>query len=414
MAHIAVMRVLTVATAALLATLVIEFGLRAIRVLPESIVFDAQLGWALEPGRSGWHMEENAAWISINQHGLYDHEHAIARPPGTVRLAVLGDSFIAPYNLPFEKTFVALFEDELSACQPSPARRVEAINFGVPGYGTAQQLLSYRTRVRAYSADVVVLMMYLGNDILNNHPALNPSGNAPYFFFEGDTLRLVAPAPPAPPAPPESQEALARQHAELPVHQQVRLFITRRSKAAALLYEAWAHLRTGEIGLDTRDPFQEIVYREPARDAPADAWRVTEQLVKMLAAEVAADGAEFWLVISPTAEQANGSEMARRATAAQYGVQSLSYADARVRNLAEANGINAISLSAPFVEFAERNGANLYGGYTSAVPAGAGHWNETGNRVAAATVSRRLCSESLAMTGRYRSKSPTPSTGPAP
>lgn len=377
-------------TASLVAIAVVEGALRAVRVVPEYIVPDADLGWALKPGVSGWTNDEHVAWVAINRSGWFDREHALAKPPRTRRIAVLGDSFMSTFNLPFEKTFVAFLEDGLNRC-PARSDRIEALNFGVPAYGTAQELLAYRLRARAYQPDVVLLMMYLGNDVLNNHSALNPTKGAPYYVLDDQRhLRRVAPAPPEPGTAPVDP-------ATLPLHQQARLFVTRRSKAAALLYDSWARLRNGPPDVTAVDPWPEVVYRAPTTTVVTDAWRVTEALIKQLAVEVAADGAEFWLATLPTSAQVDPDPAARRATASHYDVESLTYADDRVRDFARANGIRTISLLQPLAEYSERHATNLYGGYTSAVPAGHGHWNETGNRVAAEAVSEYLCPQTRAI-----------------
>jgi len=210
-----------------------------------------------------------------------------------------------------------------------------------------------------------------------------------------ELLQLVPAVPPNPPRI-DSREAIA-----LPIHQRARLFVTRRSKAASLLYDSWGRLRSGTASAPSGDPHQDVIYRAPVDGDAAQAWEVTEALVKTLAADVAADGAEFWLVTLPTAAQADPSVTTRRATARHYGVESLSYADGRVRAFAERNNIRAISLVERLAEFSERNGVNLYGGYTAAVPRGFGHWNETGNATAAKIVSEKLCSQNETVVNGY-------------
>lgn len=382
---------LTVAIATVGAIATIEVSLRAVRVFPDYILFDAELGWTLRPGIRGWIREENAAWININTDGLFDHDHAVAKPPQTVRFAVLGDSYMSPLNLPFEQSFVSLLEGNLNRCTSVRAQPVEAINFGVPGYGTAQELLTYRRRVRAYTPDVVLLMMYVGNDVLNNHADLSPSDErGPFFVFRGDELQLI---------PPESweTEGQATPEERHVLRQQARLFVTRRSRAAALLYEVWGRLRTGGLLPLGGDRNQNSVYQPAVAPPLTDAWRVTEALLLRLAHEVGNDDVEFWLVTIPTSAQVDPSPATRRATAASYGVPSLSYTEDRIQNFAAMHGIRALSLLAPLADYSEETGSNLYGGFSSKVPAGSGHWNELGNRVAADAVASQLCAQARAI-----------------
>src|SRR3954469_3185924 len=56
--------------------------------LPDSVI-----GSRLRPGAEGWQRAEGVAYVKVNSQGLRDREHALAKPPGTVRIAILGDSF---------------------------------------------------------------------------------------------------------------------------------------------------------------------------------------------------------------------------------------------------------------------------------------------------------------------------------
>src|SRR4051812_43064485 len=62
-------------------------------------------GSALRPGAAGWHTSEGRAWVRINSQGFRDREHNVQKPPGTIRVAVLGDSFRAAEQVELEQTF---------------------------------------------------------------------------------------------------------------------------------------------------------------------------------------------------------------------------------------------------------------------------------------------------------------------
>ena len=59
-------------------------------------------------------------------------------------------------------------------------KRVEVLNFGCDGYGTAQEFILLRDRVWRYAPDVVVLAVFTGNDIRNNSLVLE--GDVPSFL----------------------------------------------------------------------------------------------------------------------------------------------------------------------------------------------------------------------------------------
>jgi hypothetical protein len=178
-----------------LGLLVTEVGLRFISVGfdDDFTVPDLQLGWSLRPNFSGWTAEENRLYVHINSDGLRDREHSVTKSSNTVRVAVLGDSYMEAMNVPLDKTFSSFLEGNLNACVEPKGKRVEIINFGIAGYGTAQELLTFRHHAVNYNPDVVLLAFYTNNDVYNNSRSLNPSSNfdrSPYFVFQGDRLVL--------------------------------------------------------------------------------------------------------------------------------------------------------------------------------------------------------------------------------
>src|SRR2546421_174008 len=54
---------------------------------------DPLTGSKLRPGMEGWQKDEGQAYVKISSQGLRDREHPLAKPAGTYRIAVLGDSY---------------------------------------------------------------------------------------------------------------------------------------------------------------------------------------------------------------------------------------------------------------------------------------------------------------------------------
>src|SRR5579862_4461325 len=74
----------------------LEIGMRLARIsFPDFGVPDPDLGWALRPGTEGIAHVENPAGVEvrINSDGMRDSEHTVAKPPHTLRIAVLGNSY---------------------------------------------------------------------------------------------------------------------------------------------------------------------------------------------------------------------------------------------------------------------------------------------------------------------------------
>src|SRR5580765_314044 len=66
---------------------------------------DYYRGVALRPNVAGTYQREGRTYVSINSAGLRDREHAIAKPPDTFRIALLGDSYCEGLQVPLEQTF---------------------------------------------------------------------------------------------------------------------------------------------------------------------------------------------------------------------------------------------------------------------------------------------------------------------
>src|SRR4030081_3654946 len=111
---------------------------------------DYYRGFALQPGVAGHYQREGESYVHINGDGLRDREHSKAKPADSVRIAVLGDSFSEAMHVPMDQTFWSLLERRLQACNAFPGKKVEVINFGVSGYGTAQELMTLRQQVWGY------------------------------------------------------------------------------------------------------------------------------------------------------------------------------------------------------------------------------------------------------------------------
>src|SRR5262249_5617127 len=121
---------------------------------------DFNRGWSLKPAFSGSTLGENQLWVTINRDGLRDREHSIDVPADTVRVAVLGDSYMQGVNVPLEKTFPSYLEAALAPCAARTGKKVETVNFGVEGYGTAQELLTFQHHAVRYKPAVVLLAVY--------------------------------------------------------------------------------------------------------------------------------------------------------------------------------------------------------------------------------------------------------------
>ena len=83
---------------------------------PEFYAADDDLGYTLIPGMNGWYTKEGRTFVSINSDGFRDDEHAVAKPEGALRVAVIGDSYVEGFQVPDDQLFTTFLADEVQKC----------------------------------------------------------------------------------------------------------------------------------------------------------------------------------------------------------------------------------------------------------------------------------------------------------
>ncbi|WP_299648902.1 SGNH/GDSL hydrolase family protein [uncultured Tateyamaria sp.] len=107
--------------------------------------------------------------VRINGQGMRNNqEFALEKPPGTCRIALLGDSYFMGYEAHYEDTIVGLLESRLAAM----GYRVEVPNFAVSGFSTEEMLREFEERTVTFDPDVVIVQFGRGDFADNMRPGL--------------------------------------------------------------------------------------------------------------------------------------------------------------------------------------------------------------------------------------------------
>ena len=346
---------------------------------------DEIVGLRLRANVEGRFNDEGSSFIRTNSAGFRDRERSEAKPPGHFRIAVLGDSYIEAKQVDFEETFPALLEKRLNLCGAFGRRPVEVLNFGVPGYGTAQELLTYRHLASRYAPDLVIVAVFTGNDIRNNSRELEPDKMRPFFTLEGDKLvedRSFAQTD-------EYHRRTNRLRASLDYLRVLRIvqaayFIKERLEASgAALPARTADAAAFEAGIDND------VYIEPRTREWQDAWAVTEHLFAQLDREVRASGASLLMVSLSTGIQVHPDPEVRRLFVSSLEGRDIFYPDRRVEAIASSLGVEFMMLAPELQARAEREKIFFHGFPNARI--GTGHWNQSGHLAAAELVAAKLC-----------------------
>ena len=362
---------------------------------------DNTRGYVLIPNREGWYRKEGEAYVRINSDGLRDREHSKIKPQNTIRIAVLGDSYAEAFQVSMEQAFWAVMEQKLRSCNAFSGKQIEVLNFGVSGYGTAQELLTLREKVWDYSPDIVLLTITTNNDITDNSRALKKTDEAPYFIYRDGKLVLDNSFQSSR-AFQLRQSKVSRLGRWIKDHSRLVQAINEAHHGLKILLASWRSQRNSspqpavapnasnsnsttlneELGADN------LVYTPPVNSTWEDAWRVTEDLILLMRDEVTAKRASFMVVTLSNGPQVLPNPDARRTYMQRFGISDLFYPDNRIRQLCLRSNIPVITLAPELQAYAEKEKVFLHG-FGNDI--GNGHWNAAGHARAGELLAENLC-----------------------
>jgi lysophospholipase L1-like esterase len=345
---------------------------------------DPQLGWTLRPGMSAWFTKEGRALVTVNDQGRRDRETTLYKPDGVYRIAVLGDSYSEAMQVEREQAYWWLLPGRLASCGFQPGKRIEVLNFGVSGYGTAQEYVMLESQAIRYRPDLVLLQFTNGNDVGNNSFALDEEKNRPFYVLESDG-RLRIDESFAGARSFQDSTSWSRELSRRASDRSRVLQLVRNVRSVPMIRKAHADQGGVEQGLEP------VVLAAPKDRLWQEAWQITEGLIGMTAEYATRNGAQFMLFTVPYAIQVHPERKVREALQAKLGVDDLLYPDRRLAEFGRKHGIRVLPLAPQMQLIAEQRRAYLHGFENSGM--GRGHWNAEGHRIAAELIAQRLCNE---------------------
>jgi hypothetical protein len=143
-------------------------------------IFDPRRGWALAPGLRDQKVFSEKTLNSDALGFRGTEEYSESKPPGRLRILVLGDSFTFGEDLSDKETYAALLESSLPG--------VDVMNLGVHGYGHDQMLIALQEIGPRVHPDFV-LLGFVAEDMERNLVDFRDFSK-PRFLLEGDALVL--------------------------------------------------------------------------------------------------------------------------------------------------------------------------------------------------------------------------------
>lgn len=301
---------------------------------------DPALGWSLRPATQGWFTKRYATarpvFVRVSDAGFRDREHALDKPDDVFRVAVLGDEQSEAMHVELDDSWWSQLGRELDGCGVVGGRRVEMLNFGVNGYGTAQELALLESVALRYQPDLVLLQFSAGNDPQNNSFALSHDKERPFFRLDGEGRPRIDASFNAVPG--------FRRHASLS-HELARR-VGDRSHAVQWLSMLPEPRHSPGV--------QKALLGPPPSELWEEAWKISEALILRMNDFSSRNGARFAVAIVPATPEST------------YGAK-------RIAAFAAKHAIRAVTL--------DLEPANYYGT----------RWNSDGQRAAAQRLASALC-----------------------
>ncbi|HVH07657.1 MAG TPA: hypothetical protein VNE71_16820, partial [Myxococcota bacterium] len=278
-----------------------ELALRAAphALLPKGMYgagrFDRELGLAVAGSRV-YYNRVRFVVRDPNSLGFMDVEHAAAKPPGTLRVGFFGDSYVESVQVPLESAFFRLLP------RASEGRPVEALAFGVSGWGTLHAFRAAETYVPHFALDRAVYVF------VENDPA--DSSYAVQARKRRSPLVLAESSPTPPGYALRWDRAPGEEAAWLPVAKAIQ----RHSLLAQLVVVRIRLLRGAGIQIRTRADSAAMAGRGRPEDDPAalpttwlpelrdEAARVSEAILAHWGAEASRAGVGFSVLYVPRNE----------------------------------------------------------------------------------------------------------------
>jgi lysophospholipase L1-like esterase len=97
----------------------------------------------------------------VNKQGFRGVDFRVAKPPGCVRIVMIGDSITQGLYVHPDKVFSRTLESYLNRYgKRRPGLKYEVLNFGVSGYNMAAEIATLKTKALQYHPDIVALNFF--------------------------------------------------------------------------------------------------------------------------------------------------------------------------------------------------------------------------------------------------------------
>ncbi len=378
---------------AVLTALIVFVAIEAALIVLEPLVFrglyeyDPDMGFRVRPYAHG-----------SNRFGFPDRDYPLAKPAGTIRVMILGDSFNWAGGT--QGNYTALVEQMFE--QRLGAGRVEIITAGYPMTHTAEQLVLLEKYGLRYRPDFLLLGFFMGNDFDDADPNRKRivAYDTPLDIDPRYELVLFGYA-----VVPRSRLINILRYKYVELRERMNAGWIRPARAAGngaqtpgFAEKSFYLIKRNQLRFFARRAHDENVYR-------ANIAHVRESLIRMKRL-LAEHSAGFAVAVYPDQLQVDAA--LRGQVLEAFGLEEDAYdmgiGNRILREQLEAEGVAYLDLHSLFANAADPGSLYIEGDT---------HWNAAGNRLAAQAVYAFLV-EQLPLAGPASPSAPGPGAGDSP
>ncbi|MFQ5603191.1 MAG: SGNH/GDSL hydrolase family protein [bacterium] len=168
---------------------IFEIGIRVFN--PQNLIkgkpihtYDPQLEKRLLPNEQvEYRTPEYVYQVATNSAGFRDRSHSRNKPEDVTRILILGDSFTFGPGVAQEYIFPRLMEKLLNQATQNK-NSYELITMACGGWGPEHYLAALQHEGLAYSPDLIVLAIYVDNDVTDRLELAPPAKQKPKWHFK--------------------------------------------------------------------------------------------------------------------------------------------------------------------------------------------------------------------------------------
>ena len=350
------------------------------------------IGQKLVPNSKGVWNREGFSKVEINSKGWNDYERNYQKSEKSIRIAIVGDSFIEALQVDKSNAVGQVMELWLNNnCDSiSDDYTFEVLSFGVSGWGTAQMYLTIRDEVILYKPDYVVLAFFPGNDLKNNIYELELNPYRPYFELKNDDLVL-------------SRSPVTDTNLKREIYRFFRdnLIIVQliRESVANLFWEISLQKQIKDINNEfTNDYDKKIKLIDDATWGNSldskfviNSWALLESFLLKISKDLKTNNSELLTLVVSRAEVVDYEEEYVKKMAKDNNISNIFYPEQRLEDFGKQNNIHIISISRYMSDWNwnKHNQLTNFHGFNETL--GSGHWNENGHKFTGDIIGKNIC-----------------------